>query len=602
MKKNFLVTTNLINTWEFDENNFLLGKWCEFPENNNSAKEQYKIKSNKEIDIYSIKHHWENNEKQIKDYEYLKKTLEQLLEIVSEKLSKTHNIKEDKEYWRVVIFIWFERYTTTIFDRWESIKEFFEKNKDKKIYTNFISLCDADYTPKDLGGALEVYQKDEWNHIVFLRILNFLKPQNLLLVDKKNNIKKKKKTRKNKKLILSISIARLFDKLIAKFAFKFNKIILINFYFPKKEYLKICSKNRLIPSKYSNLFNYDINKDIFSEKNKRAKFKDLLLNTKSQDQFIQFLLINLYKDIPKSYIENYESIKKKFLPLVKRKKIIFSVHAFSNNDSFNIYLAETKKKGSKFIYIWHGGGLTLKMDQTFGLYEKISDRIVSWDQTTKNNIYAYLSPALPIIKFNKKKVGEYCTIVFNEPEKYINKFKTGPLFNQSIDFFYSIADFVNSLDVEIKSKVKFRVKINRSFNSDFFFSETFGEKKIDKISIKNHFIKTIQNSKLIIATYPQTAFCEAMYANIPTILIINKNYWQFSKEGLHTFKVLKDNKIAFDDFNEAKIHINKNWQNINLWWKNEDVQAARKKYLVNFFNVKSNWHNEWSDFIHSQSL
>ena len=51
----------------------------------------------------------------------------------------------------------------------------------------------------------------------------------------------------------------------------------------------------------------------------------------------------------------------------------------------------------------------------------------------------------------------------------------------------------------------------------------FGERYIDKVSIKNTFEKTILNSKLIIATYPQTAFSEAMYSNVPTILIIKKS-------------------------------------------------------------------------------
>ena len=30
MKRNFLITTGIKDTWEFYENNFLLGKWCEF--------------------------------------------------------------------------------------------------------------------------------------------------------------------------------------------------------------------------------------------------------------------------------------------------------------------------------------------------------------------------------------------------------------------------------------------------------------------------------------------------------------------------------------------------------------------------------------------
>ena len=37
MKKNFLVTTGLIDAWEFGEKNFLLGKWCEFYQFNTSS-------------------------------------------------------------------------------------------------------------------------------------------------------------------------------------------------------------------------------------------------------------------------------------------------------------------------------------------------------------------------------------------------------------------------------------------------------------------------------------------------------------------------------------------------------------------------------------
>ena len=69
MKKNFLVTTGLIDTWEINENNFLLGKWCEF--NKTNYFDDKKLKS--KISVVKNKHHWENNEKQIADYKYLKK-------------------------------------------------------------------------------------------------------------------------------------------------------------------------------------------------------------------------------------------------------------------------------------------------------------------------------------------------------------------------------------------------------------------------------------------------------------------------------------------------------------------------------------------------
>ena len=175
---------------------------------------------------------------------------------------------------------------------------------------------------------------------------------------------------------------------------------------------------------------------------------------------------------------------------------------------------------------------------------------------------------------------------------------SGISFNQSIDFFNELTQFVKKLNPEIKSKIKFRVKGITYLNYERKFSEIFGKKKIDKISYRNPFVRSILNSKLIIVTYPHTAFSEAMYSNIPTILIIQKNQCLFSKTALDIYNVLKKNKIAFEDFDEAKTHINKHWKELDLWWKSKNVQSARKIFLTNFFNVKSDWYREWSDYIY----
>ena len=63
-------------------------------------------------------------------------------------------------------------------------------------------------------------------------------------------------------------------------------------------------------------------------------------------------------------------------------------------------------------------------------------------------------------------------------------------------------------------------------------------------------------------------------------------------------EALKKNHIAFDNLDEAKNHINKHWKELRTWWNTENVQFARKIYLSNFFNVKADWHKEWSDYIY----
>ena len=587
--------------WEFYENNFLLGKWCEFNIFSNK-----KIREEIPTDINIIKntYHWNDYEKKVRDHEYLNKKIEYLFEIISEKLSEIHNINinENKEYWRIIFYNWLSEYSVTVFDRWENIRIFFEKNKTEKFYSNFILLNDQDYVPRNHTNFMQTAKTDEWNHLIYLRLFSFLNIPNLSLIEKKiiNKYSEKRTFSRVEKIPLRIQVVKFIDNVISKFAFKFNGIIFENFHFPKKEYLKICLRNKLIPSKYTNLFNFDV-KDSKSERDdKRTKLKNLLFKIDSQDKFIKFLLLNIHKDLPKSYLENFDLIKKKILPLAKNKKIIFSMHTIDLNDNFKIYLAETKKVGSKYKHSRHGGGLTFKTSMFDNMIEKVSDKLIVWgDSYSNKNPYVKLSPTLPIIKLKKSKAGNYCSIIFVDCLKYQRKFNMGPTLEQKIDFFNELTQFVNQLNPEIKSKVKFRAKKNLGSNFEKKFSETFGAKYIDKISYKNSYKKSLLNSKLIIATYPETIFSEAMYSNTPTILIIKKKQMLLSKDSLDDFDYLKKNKIAFEDFQEAKNHINKYWNELDIWWKSKNVQTAREMFLTNYFKVKFDWYKNWSEYIYS---
>jgi putative transferase (TIGR04331 family) len=189
------------------------------------------------------------------------------------------------------------------------------------------------------------------------------------------------------------------------------------------------------------------------------------------------------------------------------------MHSITANDNFKIFIAETKKVGSKYIHVDHGGGLTsgfpsysLLSPTYFGsvyfdYLEKVSDKIIRWNNTEQEqNIFVNLSPTLPIINLKNDKIGNNCSIVFAEMSKYVVKFLTGPELNQSINYFNELIQFANNLDPAIKSKMKFRSKANHSYNSEKRFSEMFGEESIDKDSSNNPFKNTILNSRLFIVT------------------------------------------------------------------------------------------------------
>ena len=52
----------------------------------------------------------------------------------------------------------------------------------------------------------------------------------------------------------------------------------------------------------------------------------------------------------------------------------------------------------------------------------------------------------------------------------------------------------------------------------------------------------------------------------------------------------------FFDENKASKHINKHWDNLELWWNSKDIQLFLKDIMKNHFNFKE--HNyQWGNFF-----
>jgi len=626
MKKNFLITTGLPDVWEPNENNFILGKWCELHEfDSHENKKKFENKIKEKINIIKNNYHWDDYKKRNKDYKYLAEVNENVLKIVSKNLSKVHSDscntqQNDIEYWRIILENWVCTHISVIFDRWENIRLFFEKNSTDIFYSYSLTFEDLQYPSKNHMDYIENTQKDEWNHILYLRLLEYFKNKNIKLIKKNNMNHILPEDKRNtlfpsvKNLPISAHIFRSLDSFISGLAFKYNKVIIENFHFPKMEYFKLCLKNKLIPAKYSNTFNFKTNSDNAVTNNKiRKEFKNLFLEKMYNEEFTNFVLDFMYKDLPMSYLEDFPIIRKKILPMAKNKKTILSMFSIYYNDNFKIYVAEAKKYGSKIIISKHGAGPTFSIssflahDPNFNFLEKIANKIILWSKTDlydffgkkikKSDFHVLLSPTLPIIKFKRKKPGNFCTFALYESEKYLSNFIGGPGLDSLIKNFNNLRKSLQKLNPNIKLKIKFRIKEKKTFELENQFIKLFGEKCIDRPSGKNTFIKTLQNSKLIIVSTPNTAFAEALYSNTPTILIFKKNEWSLSTNGSKLVENLLKNRIYFENYEDALDHVNKNWDKLDLWWDSENVQFARDLYLKNYFNVNPDWYKEWSDYV-----
>ena len=113
-----------------------------------------------------------------------------------------------------------------------------------------------------------------------------------------------------------------------------------------------------------------------------------------------------------------------------------------------------------------------------------------------------------------------------------------------------------------------------------------------KLDLNNY----LQDSKLAVCTYPQTAYIDCLI-NGPTILIINPKFWRHKKAFNHSYKLMKKNNLLFYDIDEAIKFINDNWENLDIWWNDTKTVKAKNKFMSNFNLNKQNSSEKWLNFI-----
>ena len=587
--KNFLVTTSIKESYSPKSKNIFLGSWCFHDEN--------KIKKKK-----IINYHWLNKKKFQKDALYIDKTTEKFCKFLTKKLNKIHNLREDHEYWRLLLYPWAHHYVSTMYDRWETIRFFLKHHKNRVIYSYEFEINQKNFTPINHSDFIKNTFKDNWNYLIFLRILKFFNSRNLKFIKKKFNrfnftnenqipIPKKQKN-------IYYYLIILYEKLFSKFAFKFNKVIMDSFSFPKKKFFQISLMNLLFPSTYDILFEDKGSKKDLNQKKRFLKLNNI--DKKKDDKFYNYLTKNLLNDLPISYFENFLKSKKAMSSLANKKKVIISMRNWNFNDQFKICAAELVKKKSKYFICEHGGGLIGKFDHVKNYIGKISNHICyDIDNIQKKRSFR-LSPTLNVIykKNIETKSNEKLNITFLEGQKYSHKFVPSSKAQEGINQITELLKFIEFLPPHIKSKINLRSKLAQ-LNIKKRFIEKFGKEKFQDYSNGDYF-EFAKTSKLMIVNYPQTAYSSCMYHNVPTILIIENKFWLLKKKSFHMFKLLKKNNMAFEKFEDANQHIVKNWNNIYSWWNNKTTQKIRELYLKNFFDIKDDWFNELSSFIAHQ--
>jgi putative transferase (TIGR04331 family) len=92
----------------------------------------------------------------------------------------------------------------------------------------------------------------------------------------------------------------------------------------------------------------------------------------------------------------------------------------------------------------------------------------------------------------------------------------------------------------------------------------------------------MSRTRIYIATYNATTYLESLLWNVPTIIFWNPNHWELRPEAKENYELLKSVGIFHESPLSAAAKINEVWDDVDLWWRSDAVQAARVQFCHEF--------------------
>jgi putative transferase (TIGR04331 family) len=582
--KNHLYVTDFdTNLSKYKINDTFLGEWC-FDKIDELEKKKF------------IKYHWLNLKKKKNDYNFLEKLRNELLSILSQKLNNFHKKKKSKRYWNILLEPWLSTYISIMFDRWESLNNATKKKKFTVNFYNKIMIENFSFyfeIPKVLASDPLYNQK------IFQRLFLekfFQKKLNLKIKDKNINFLFKRNNYPDNKYFYKIffkSALQILDRFLTK---KNNKG-LIFFPFSSMSMILRIKLKFLLNFKISFFFNEieEIENKIFKKINGnffKSDFRKQQISKSTNNHFKNFIYKYIMTDLPTAVIEDYEFVNNLISNIKINPKIIIASANYWNKFSFKLWLAEKISNKSLFFISDHGRGLP-PQKELLNFESYFCDRKLSWHRPLSKKYIQV--PALLYSLYNyTNSVGKYCSVIGYENHKYgyIINFQASS--TNALKSYYQVIKFYKSLNSIIKQNFLVRVRkyndAKISWDLDRFYAKQIGQNKISK---QENYIEFINNSKIIICTYPLTTFSDAIRSSRPTILILPKDCYVFHKKFQKIIDQLIKSNIIFLDPLKAANHVNNIWDNPYAWWNSSKVIKIREKYKNNFCKFDKLSTEEW---------
>ena len=554
-------------------------------------------KKNPKAEIEKINTVWSDKSQLNKDLIYLSNFETIFFRKIYQTLNKFYNSDKNEKYWSIYIRPTVFSILAFFYERWLRILEVNKRFNIKHCkYVDFELDDLISYDNENLYKKM--YFDDLFNQIIFQKILDS-QNSNFNKIQAKKLLKDNSETKSRKDLY------QYFKKLkINNFIFLFNKyfetcknfLLLHQVKNKKFTYISKYLKNKEIRKTLNTYFkqpNFIFSINNLKKKNKNnSKLRDEMSNvfeSLRNSKFEEFSSKNIFKILPKCFVENFQMIQKQNICFEKKFKFDFGIILYDqlyNNDFCELdWIAKNYMNGSKLLLAQNGGGWVTAENSTIkSVMEKFNFKQIVFgiEDDLKKNIYG-----AGIYRFKKEKkiIKDNGKIIYAlyTPYGYSGQVRSNaPISDEWVEYFEMHEKFIDSLSPNIQKELILRPKRRQIdyHNIRERLKNKFPNIQIDDFSVSLK--ERLSNSRLLITTLDTTTVLEGLAINFPTILICDFDKYKISSEYLNYYKELIEAKILFINPLDANRHIEKVFFDTKKWWNEKKLQDIRERFCKKF--------------------
>ena len=296
--------------------------------------------------------------------------------------------------------------------------------------------------------------------------------------------------------------------------------------------------------------------------------------------------------IPVCALEGFAEFKAKVKSArPKRFAHVYSAQSLWTHFAFKVLVADWCEQGTKLHYHQHGGWYGLDETHVGEIYEsRVSDFYYTWGWNRGNTNTRALPPVTPSFQVQEQLFDSL--ICFDQPQQ-IYRLQYFPLPGTLQTMYDQTAEFVRTRE----SVTELRIRL---FPGEYGAQQKNAILRANSSSIfdnSQNIFSQYSSSRIVFHNYLGTSWLETLGNNIPTICFYDVDAYRFRSDAKPLLEDLVKVGVLHISGLSAAEKANAVEGDVDSWWLSEEVQIARRNFVLQFANFSTDWKQIWQKYF-----